>query len=416
MKVKTKPVNRKKISWLLQQEIHIQFEVLRHHFELCRMLINQILDDEVTSLAGERYKHDRSLSNRYNRWGYNPGSVRIGDEKLRVDVPRVYDTQAKENKSLAVYKQLKEMPPVDDKLLKRVLSGISTGDYRSVIQNLIDSFGLSRSSVSNRFIEVSTEKLDAFTKRNLDQYDFIALFIDGKYLAKEQIIIVLGVTLKGEKIPLGFIQTNSENSGCIKELLSGLVDRGLRYKEGILCIIDGSKGIRKAISEVFGKYALVQRCQWHKRENVLNYLKDSSKEHYRKRINKAYHADTYQEAKKMLLAIVADLEIENSDAAGSLKEGLEETLTLHKLDLIEEFGISFTTTNCIENVNSLMNKHVGKVKYWQNSDQRHRWVACALLEIEQRLRKVDNYKKLHLLKKKIMVELYKQTGLKLKVA
>jgi putative transposase len=235
-------------------------------------------------------------------------------------------------------------------------------------------------------------------------------------LAKEQIIIVLGVTLKGEKIPLGFIQTNSENSGCIKEPLSGLVDRSLRYKEGIRCIIDGSKGIRKAISEVFGNYALVQRCQWYKRKNVLNYLKENFMEIYRKRINKAYHANIYIEAKKMLLAIIADLEVENSDAAGSLKEGLEETLTIHKLDLMEEFGTSFTTTNCIENVNSLMNKHVGKVKYWQNSDQRHRWVACALLEIEQRLRKVDNFKKLHLLKKKIMLEINKQTGLKLKAA
>ena len=216
MKVKTKPVNRKKISWLLQQEIHVQFEMLRHHFELCRLLINEILDDEVTSLAGERYKHDKLLSDRYSRWGFNPGSVRIGDERLRVDVPRIYDTQAKENKSLTVYKQLKEIPAVEDKLLKRVLSGISTGDYRSAIQNLVDSFGLSRSSVSNRFIEVSTEKLAAFTKRDLGQFDFIALFIDGKYLAKEQIIIVLGVTLKGEKIPLGFIQTSTENAGCIK--------------------------------------------------------------------------------------------------------------------------------------------------------------------------------------------------------
>jgi putative transposase len=413
MKVKTKPVNRKKISWLLQQEIHIQFEMLRHHFELCRMLINQILDDEVTNLTGERYKHDRS---HYNRWGYNPGSVRIGDEKLRIDVPRVYDSKARENKSLTLYKQLKEIPPVDDKLLKRVLSGISTGDYQSAIQNLVDSFGLSRSSVSNRFIEVSTEKLEEFTKRDLSHHDFIALFIDGKYLAKEQIIIVLGVTLKGEKIPLGFIQTNTENSRCIKELLSSLIERGLRYKEGILCVIDGSKGIRKAISEVFGKYALVQRCKWHKRENVLSYLKESSKETYRKRINKAYYADTYQEAKKMLLAVIADLEIENTDAAGSLKEGLEETLTIHKLDLIEEFGTSFTTTNCIENVNSLMNKYVRKVKYWQSSDQRHRWVGCALLEIEQKLRKVDNYKKLYLLKKKIMMEIRKQSGLKLKAA
>lgn len=137
--------------------------MLRNHFELCRMLINEILDDEVTSLAGERNKHDNPLSKRYNRWGFNPGSVRIGDEKLRIDMPRVYDHQSQENVPLTAYKQLKQIPAIEDKLLIWVLSGISTGDYRSVIQNLVDSFGLSRSSVSNRFIEVSAEKLNAFT-------------------------------------------------------------------------------------------------------------------------------------------------------------------------------------------------------------------------------------------------------------
>ena len=408
MKVKTSRINRKKLSWLLEQDIDVKMEILLNHLEISRMLINDIFDDEVTQFAGTRYSRSRPHNGRYNRWGFNPGSVKIGNESIRVDIPRMYDNQDKENIPLETYQQLKSKSRLDENVLRAVLLGLSTRDYKRVIQGLMDSFGLSHSSVSNRFIEASSEKLEEFSKRDLSQYEFLGLFIDGKSLAREQIILVLGVTIGGDKIPLGFIQTHSENSTCIKELLSELVARGLNYREGLLCVIDGSKGIRKAINDVFGNYALIQRCKWHKRENVLSYLKDSIQDTYRSKINRAYNAETYLEAKRQLKAIIEDLKTENLSAARSLEEGLEETLTLHKLGLADDFGRSFNTTNCIENVNSLIEKHTGKVKYWKNSGQRHRWIASALLEIEHRMRKVNNHKNLSLLKEKVAQEVVKQ--------
>jgi len=268
MKVKTSRINRKKLSWLLEQDIDVKMEILLNHLEISRMLINDIFDDEVTQFAGTRYSRSRPHNGRYNRWGFNPGSVKIGNESIRVDIPRMYDNQDKENIPLETYQQLKSKSRLDENVLRAVLLGLSTRDYKRVIQGLMDSFGLSHSSVSNRFIEASSEKLEEFSKRDLSQYEFLGLFIDGKSLAREQIILVLGVTVEGDKIPLGFIQTHSENSTCIKELLSELVARGLNYREGLLCVIDGSKGIRKAINDVFGNYALIQRCKWHKCENV----------------------------------------------------------------------------------------------------------------------------------------------------
>jgi transposase-like protein len=256
-KVKPKSPNRKKISWLLKQPFDVKAEMLKQHLEICRLLINELLDDEVIQLSGERYSRNKLNDGRYSRWGYNPGSVEIGDEKVRLEIPRVINTQTNQSQPLQSYEQLKTMDAINDRLMERVLLGLSTNDYAVAVKHLVDSFGLSR------FIEQSESRLKEFMNRDLSQYEFVALFIDGKHLAKEQIIIVLGVTITGEKIPLGFIQTHSENAASIKALLTSLVDRGFDYEGGILCVIDGSKGIRKAVKEAFGKYALIQRCQWH---------------------------------------------------------------------------------------------------------------------------------------------------------
>lgn len=250
----------------------------------------------------------------------------------------------------------------------------------------------------------------------MSDHKFVALFIDGKYLAKEQIIIVLGVTEQGDKISLGFIQSAAENSVSIKELLSKLLDCGLRYEEGILGVMDGSKGISKAVKEVMGSYAVIQRCIWHKRENVLSYLNDMQQEHYRRSLNKAYGSDTYQEAKDQLEAIIRELKAVNVSTSRSLQEGLEETLTLHRLELTEYFRRSFSTTNGIENVNSQLGKYLKKVKHWKTSVQRYRWIACGLLESELGMRKIHNYKKLDLLKKKIKREGQNQAVSKKEVA
>jgi transposase-like protein len=409
VKVKTSTINRKKISWLLEQDLNVKIEALQHHLDISRMLVNDILEDEVNQYAGPRYSHDKPHNGRYSRWGTNPGSIKLGDRRIRLAVPRIYDNESDRSKSPETYSKLREIESIDDRILKAVLLGLSTRDYEQVIGNLLDGFGLSSSSVSNEFIEQSSQKLEAFENRDLSEYDFISLFIDGKYLAKEQIIIVLGVTIQGDKVPIGFIQSNSENSTVIKDLLTHLIERGLRYEEGLLCVIDGSKGIYKAIKETFGNYALIQRCHWHKRENVLKYLNENKQDHYRRRINKAYRSDDYDEARKLIKEIISDLKAENLSASRSMEEGLEETLTLHRLGLITDFGRSFATTNCIESLNSQIEKYLRKVKHWKTSSQKYRWVACALLDIENRMRKVNSCTKLSVMRNKIKQELKIET-------
>ena len=384
----------KTISQLLSEDTTSKLALVKHYLELNILLVNELLEEEVRSLAGERYSRDKPHEGRYSRWGTNPGSVRIGEEKVNIAVPRVYDQESGENVSLNSYKDLRATEADEYRLMKGMLHGLSTNDYGKVIRSFADSFGLSRSSVSNRFIEQSKEAVKEFNERDLSMNNFIALYIDGKYLAKEQMVIALGVTDQGDKLPLGFIQTNTENSRSIKELLSDLTTRGFRYEDGLLCVIDGAKGLRKAVEEVFGKNAIVQRCQWHKRENVLSYLKESDKNTYKRKLNKAYSTEDYHEARYQLEDIIEELRHINIYASNSLKEGLEETLTIHRLGLKSDFGKSFSTTNIIENLNSQLVKYIGRVKYWKTSDQRQRWVASALLEIEKKMRKVDNFKKL----------------------
>ena len=408
MKVKRISINRNKISWLLDQELDVKMQALQHHLDISRMLVNDVLEDEVRQYTGQRYKHDKPNNGQYSRWGYNRGSIKLGHQRVPIDVPRIYDKENNCNKSLESYGKLRELQEIDDRVPKAVLLGLSTRDYEPVIKNMMDSFGTGHSSVSKEFIEQSSQRLEAFENRSLKEYDFIGLFIDGKYLAQEQVLIVLGVTIQGDKIPIGFIQTATENHKSIAQLLSSLIERGLKYEDGLLVVIDGSKGIFKAVKKVFDKYAIIQRCQWHKRENVLSYLPEEKANKYRKRMNKAYRQESYDEAKSELMVILDDLKIDNMGASRSLGEGLEETLTLHRLGLYETFGRSFATTNAIENLNSQIEKYLRKVKYWKTSSQRYRWVASALYEIEHRMRKVNNYKKLNEMRETLKAEINKQ--------
>lgn len=398
----------KTLCQALENDKITQLTMAQFYAEASLLLINQLLENEVSSLAGERYSRDKPQDGRYCRWGTNPGSVRIGEEKVPVNVPRVYDREKEHNISLKNYKKLKAVEPDEHKLLKGILYGLSTGDYGNVVKSFTDSFGLSRSSISRRFIEHSAEAVKEFYERDLSANKYIALFIDGKYLAKEQMVIVLGVTEQGDKIPLSFIQTNTENSRSIKQLLTDLISRGFNYEDGLLCVIDGAKGLRKAIEEVFGRKAVIQRCQWHKRENVLSYLKESDKEAYKKKLNRAYATEDYLEARLQLEDIIEELKGINVWASKSLEEGLEETLTIHRLGLKADFGKSFSTTNIIENLNSQLVKYIGRVKHWKTSDQRRRWVAGALLEIEQKMRRVDNFSKIDNIKETIRKEIEKR--------
>ena len=395
MSIKVSKVSREKMDWLLAQPVNVQLSIVQQHLDICKLVINSLLDVNVEQLCGKRYTRDKPEEGRYSRWGFNPGSVKMGNQKLSVEVPRVYDKVQDENAPLQMYQRLKEAPQQNEEVVRSVLHGISMRDYEKVATQLIDSFGLSPSTISRHFIEHSQQAVEEFCTRRFDKDEIVALFIDGKHLASEQMIVVLGVTIQGAKIPMAVIQSSTENSKAIAQMLSELIQRGLNYDNGLLCIIDGSKGIRKAIEDTFGSKAVVQRSQWHKRENVISYLKEEAQERYRKKLQQAYRNQVYREAKKELLYIADELRPINIQAAKSLEEGLEETLTLQRLGLLRTFGPSFSTTNCIENLNSQLSKYTRKVKRWMNSEQRYRWVISALLEIEKQINKVQHYRQLH---------------------
>lgn len=399
---KSTKISRENLNWLFEQPIDIKVSLLTQHLSICQMIINQILEEEVSMKSGPKYSHDKPHQGIYSRYGFNPGSVRIGDKKLAVEVPRVLNNVTDTFESLKSYNELKQLDEPTEQLVNGVLYGLSTRDYHRVVDHLSESFGLKKSSVSSRFIEATAEKLKEFESRRYDHLDILAVFMDGKFLAKQQIIIALAITLQGDKIPLGFIQTTTENSIVIGSFLRDLINRGLKYDDGLLFIVDGSKGMKKAIQEVFEQKAIIQRCIWHKRENILSYLPENIHSQIKMKYHKALLSETYSEAKTALMNLANELKKINLSAANSLMEGLEELLTLHKLGLNQEFAVSFSTTNCIESVNSQIKKYVGKVKNWSCSDQRYRWMAAALIEIEYNLRKVDNFKNLKIMKEAIV--------------
>ena len=369
--------------------------------------VKKLLEEEVRQIAGERYQRRGGLRG-HDRWGKQGGSVYLLDQKLPIMVPRVRDQGEGKEIRLRSYEQLQEPRDRDEGVLKRILHGLSCRSYEECAVVVPEAFGISGSTISRRYIRASARKLRKLCERRLEGYDFVALILDGKSFGSDEMVIVLGVTRDGSKILLGFIQTGAENERVCREMLGRLLDRGLRIEEGLLCVIDGSKGLRKAIYGVFGGRALIQRCQWHKRENVVGYLPRSMQAGMRRKLQEAYQEPIYERAKEKLSKIRKELQLINQSAVSSLDEGLEETLTLHRLGLFRELGISFKTTNCIESLMALIGQKTNKVDYWKNSDQKHRWLSAALLDIEPRLRKVKGYRYLLQLRTAIQKEIERQ--------
>ena len=406
---KTTKVQRENIVWFYEQPIDIQFELVMNHFEMTRVMLNQIFEEIIREKTGDRYEHALTGQKKYYRHGFNPGSVKLGDHKLPVEIPRIREASSGKCIPLPGIEKFKQIEEPNEEVLKKVLHGISTRDYKKVTEHLAESFGLSSSQVSREFKEQSEEAFKHFCERTYEDHNFVALLIDGKYLASEQMVVALGITDKGIKIPVGFIQTSSENSRAISQLLKQIINKKFTFTHGLLVIIDGSKGLHKAVTDVFGKKVVIQRCQWHKRENVLSYLSDRDKSNFKTKIQNAYREPDYQKAKSILMSIHKELLKINQNAANSLLEGIEETLTLHKLKVAQIFSRSLGTTNCIESLNSQMAKYVRNVKRWSNSNQRQRWVASALLELENNLNKIHNFKHLNKLKEAIKNQLSKKS-------
>ena len=392
-------------------EVSAQTEALDGRIEAIQLLIPlgmeaviEELQRAVVDLAGPRYQRKAS-DQPLRHWGSQRGSVYLGDQKLPVDVPRVRNVDDDTEVTLRAYQALQTPRKMDEGLLLRMLKGIATRNYEACAETVPEAFGLSSSTVSRRYVKATARKLAQFQERTLADYDLVALFLDGKSFADEQIIIALGVTLDGQKIPLGFVQAATENERVCRRFLADLVDRGLQYEAGLLVVSDGAKELYNSVTSTLKGYVCVQRCQYHKRKNLESYLPKCEQPRIRRKLEAAYAKPTYEGARKSLQALKPELKLMNQSALRSLEEGMEETLTLHRLGLMPTLGQSFRTTNCIENVNSLLQQLTHNVRRWTNSSQRHRWVATALLDIEPRLRRIKGCRHLPMLRQALQAEL-----------
>lgn len=383
-------------------DINVRVEMIRALIPLGLIAVYEELDKEVDLLAGQLHSRKEALG-LGSRHGSNRGTVQIGGQKIPVRVPRI--RKGGEEIPLESYRRLHWGEEPNEVLLRRVLYGISCRNYETAAESVPGAIGLSSSTVSRQFIEASAEELRKFREKDLSAYDIAVIFLDGKTFAEDTMVIALGITMKGEKVILGFVETETENKRVISQFLGSLVDRGLDMSSGILFVIDGAKGLRSAIKNVFNGKSLVQRCQWHKRENVVSHLPRSDQGYWRKRLQTAYQRPTYEEARRELMKIRGELERINQSAVASLDEGFEETLTLHRLDLFSLLGRSLKTTNCLESINAMTEERCCKVDSWKNSSQKQRWLASALIDIEPRLRKLLGHRHLPKLRDVIMKEL-----------
>jgi transposase-like protein len=357
--------------------------------------VEEALQAEVTALAGPRYAHHDHRPE-VVRWGKQSGSIYLADQKLPITVPRVRDRGTQHEVALATYAQFQAPRAHDVGLFRRVLGGLSCREYEAAAEAVPEAFGLTRSSVSRRFIRASAGELRRLAERRLDDAEWLVLVLDGKAFAGDQLVIALGVTATGEKRVLGLVQTASENKRVIASFLRDLGERGFPLDRPLLVVIDGAKGLRAAVRDVFGDVP-VQRCQWHKRENVVSYLTLADQRAWRRKLQAAYAHASYADAKRALQRLARELRLVNESAAASLEEGLDETLTLHRLNVFPELGVSFKTTNLIESVMARLEARTHRVTRWRTSDQKLRWCASALWAMERQFRRVKGCKHLPLL-------------------
>ncbi len=355
----------------------------------------QLLEDEVTRRCGPRY--ERRAERQLTRHGRQPGVVTLAGQKLPIARPRIRRTDGQGELKLETYDLLQRDEAMPEACLRRMVRGVSTRDYERVVDVAAEGFGVKRSSVSRGFVKATAQEIRALAERRFEGHRFVAVFIDGKEYAGETMVVALGVTAQGEKRILGLRQGASENAEVVTSLLEDLRERGLDTSQPTLFVLDGAKALRAAVKRVFGKHALVQRCQVHKARNVKAHLPEKHHPQFTAQLAAAYRETNYERALEALKTTVAWLERVSPAAAASLREGLEETLTVVKLGLPELLRRTLATTNPVESALSVVAKVTGRVKRWRDGNMRERWCTAGLLRAEERFRRIKGHKQLHLL-------------------
>src|SRR3954454_4737233 len=357
-------------------------------------LMDLLMQEEVRELVGERSQ--RRAERTASRWGSEQGYCVVMGQKVPVQRPRVRTTDDTEVR-LGSYEMFHRGEPLTETVWEKLMLGLSTRKYGQAVRQFTEAYGLEKSAVSEHFIEASRAKLKDLMERRLDKIRLCALLIDATPFEGQQMVVALGIGQDGRKTILGVRQGATENATVVGELLGDLLNRRLDFTEQRLYILDGGKALHAAVKKYAGESAPIQRCQVHKRRNVLDHLTDQQRSAVAKKLNAAYALEDYVAAKQALNGLHRELMHLNPSAARSLGEGLEETLTVHRLNVPPQLRLTLASTNVIESAFSIVERVCLNVKRWHAGDHRERWVGSGLLVAQKQFRRVKGHKQIPLL-------------------
>ncbi len=352
-----------------------------------------LMDEDVIRLAGPKGKHDAGRV--AVRHGTESGSVVLGGRRVAVRRPRVRTADGSGELPVGSYEVFSTSDLLTELALERMLAGLSTRNYRKGLEPVgadveAEASGTSKSAISRRFVAATRKALTQVLSADLSGLDVVALMIDGVRFGRHLCVVALAIDIHGYKHPVGLIGGSTENARVVRDLLADLGDRGLDTTVPILVVIDGSKALRKAVDEVFDK-AVVQRCQFHKVRNVVAYLPKTQAHFIERKIRAAYHQPSAAKAKTALLALATNLETNYPSAANSLREGLDETLTVQRLGVTKTLARTLRSTNAIESMIDICKAHASNVKNWRDGTMALRWCAAGMLEARKQFRRVKGY-------------------------
>jgi putative transposase len=356
----------------------------------------QLMEADVTAVCGPKGKHDPDRA--ATRHGTEAGSVTLGGRRVPVRRPRMRTADGSGEVPVPAYEVFTSTELLGKMAMEKMLAGLSTRRYPVGLEPVGQrveqtSRSTSKSAVSRRFVKFTETALGELLAADLSGLDLVALMIDGVYFAEHLCVVALGIDIEGTKHPLGLVEGSTENTTVVKTLLSGLRDRGLDTSRPILAVLDGAKALAAGVREVFDK-PVIARCQLHKLRNVRDHLPEHLRSPVEKRIRKAYHADSALEAEAQLTALAKELDKTHPGAAGSLREGLHETLTVLRLDVPPTLARTLRSTNAIESMISISRDHARNVKHWRDGQMALRWCAAGMLEASKQFRRVNGH--LHL--------------------
>ena len=359
-------------------------------------VLAELIEEEVVEVVGVKGKHDPGRA--AVRHGHEAGEVTLGGRRVQVERPRVRSADGRSELPLQTYAHFADRDPLTKAVLERMLAGVSTRRYRrtqepvgSQVERAARS--TSKSSVSRSFVERTRGALSELMSRRLDDVRLAVMMIDGLELQGRCWVVALGITTEGVKIPLGLWEGSTENATVATALLSDLVERGLDPEQGILFVIDGAKALRKAIRNVFGD-APVQRCLRHKERNVTEHLPERERPAVKQRLRRAWALDDHARALDQLRRLAGELDRSYPGAAGSLREGMEETLTLNRLGVTGLLKRTLESTNPCESMIEIVRRTQRNVKRWSSGEMALRWTAAGMLEAERQFRKIIGYRDL----------------------